>query len=174
MMWYGAKVPLPRSIENHRKEEKRMNPDSTKPPYLVFCAAVALALSLGACGDKPPAETATAKIDSAADVAARQAQQAAAAAKQKAEEEKQKASAAAKAGADQEAADKALAARVKAAIVATPGLKNMAMDVRSSGGAVTLYGTADSDAQRRQAEKAAAGVPGVSSVKNELLLVRGS
>jgi hyperosmotically inducible periplasmic protein len=163
-MLYRAKLPARRLIGIYWKEEKRMNPDSTKPPCLAFFAAVALALSLGACGDKPPAPAASAKIDSAANAAAPQTQAA----------PQQKADAAAKAGADKEAADKALAAKVKAAILATPGLKNMAMDVRSSGGAVTLYGTADNDAQRRQAEKAAAGVPGVSSVKNELLLVRGS
>ena len=154
-----------------------MKLDTRKPGYRLFCAAAtaALALSLAACGDKPPAETATAKIESAADVAARQAQQAAAAAeKKKAEAEKQKADPAKQAADAKAAADSALAARVKAAIVATPGLKNLAMDVRSSGGAVTLFGTADTDAQRRQAEQAAAAVPGVSSVKNELLLVRGS
>ena len=63
---------------------------------------------------------------------------------------------------------------MKAALLATPGLKNLAMDVRSSGGAVTLFGTADNNAQRRQAEKVAAGVPGVKSVKDELKIVRGS
>jgi len=154
-----------------------MNHFCRKPDYRAICAAAAaaLALSLAACGDKPPADTATAKIESAADVAARQAQQAAAAAeKKKAEAEKQKADPAKQAADAKAAADSALAARVKAAIVATPGLKNLAMDVRSSGGAVTLFGTADTDAQRRQAEQAAAAVPGVSSVKNELLLVRGS
>jgi len=160
-----------------------MKLDNSKPAYRLFCAAAtaALALSLAACGDKPPAETATAKIESAADVAARQAQQAAAAEKQKAaaetqkaEEERQKADAAKKAADEKKAADTALAEKVKAAIVATPGLKNMAMDARSSDGEVTLFGTADSEAQRRQAQKVAAGVPGVKSVKDELKIVRGS
>ena len=67
-----------------------------------------------------------------------------------------------------------MAEKVKAAIVATPGLKGMAVDARSSGGEVTLFGTADSEAQRRQAQKVAAGVPGVKSVKDELKIVRGS
>lgn len=154
-----------------------MKLDIRKPGYRLFCAAAAaaLALSLAACGDKPPAETATAKIDSAADVAARQAQQAAAAAeKQKAEEAQQKSDAAKKAADEKKAADTALAEKVKAAIVATPGLKSMAMDVRSSDGEVTLFGTADSEAQRRQAQKVAAGVEGVISVKDELKIVRGS
>lgn len=154
-----------------------MKLDIRKPGYRLFCAAAAaaLALSLAACGDKPPAETATAKIESAADVAARQAQQAAAAAeKQKAEEAQQKSDAAKKAADEKKAADTALAEKVKAAIVATPGLKSMAMDVRSSDGEVTLFGTADSEAQRRQAQKVAAGVEGVISVKDELKIVRGS
>ncbi len=150
-----------------------MNLDYRKPSYRVFCAAVAaaLALSLAACGDKPPAETATAKSESAADVAARQAKQAAAAA---AEEAKKKADAAKKAADEKTAADTAFADKVKAALVATPGLKNLAMDVRASDGEVTLFGTVDTNAQRRKAEKVTAGVPGVKSVKNELQIVRGS
>ncbi len=141
-----------------------------KPSYRLLCAGVAaaLGLSLAACGEKPAAETATAKIESAADVAARQAKQAAAAAEQKAADQ-------AKQAADAKAAaDSALAAKVKAAIMAAPGLKDMAMDVRSADGKVTLFGNADNEAQRRQAEKVAAGVPGVKSVKDELLIVKGS
>ena len=147
-----------------------MNLDCRKLGYRVFCAAAAaaLALSLAACGEKPSPETATAKIEGAADVAARQATQAVAAA------EKKKTDAANKAAGEKAAADTALAAKVKAALVATPGLKNLAMDVRASDGEVTLFGTADSNAQRRQAEKVAAGVPGVKSVKDELKIVRGS
>ncbi len=157
-----------------------MNLAQMQPPYRLFCAATAalLALSLAACGDKPAAETVTAKIESAAEVVARQAQQAqqaaAAAQKQQAAEEQQKAEAAKNASDEKSAADTALASKVKAAIVATPGLKDMAMDVRSSEGGVTLFGTADNNAQRGKAEKVAAGVPGVKSVKNELRIVRGS
>jgi len=154
-----------------------MKPDFSQPRHQVHCAVAmaALAMSLAACGEKPPAETAAAKIESAADVAAREAKQTAAAAeKKKAEEEKQKAGAAKQAADEKAAADSALAGKVKAAIVATPGLKDLALDVRSSDGAVTLFGTVDTDAQRRQAEKVAAGVPGVKSVKDELKIVKGS
>jgi osmotically-inducible protein OsmY len=146
-----------------------------KPGYRAICAAAAaaLTLSLAACGDKPTAETP--KFESAADVVARQAQQAAAAAEKKKAEEQKRAPDPAKQAADAKAAeDSALAAKVKAAIMAIPALKSMAMDVRASGGAVTLFGTADTEAQRRQAEKVAAGVPGVTSVKDELKIVRGS
>lgn len=154
-----------------------MNLDYRKPSYRMFCAAVAAALSLpfAACGEKPPAATATAKIESAADVTAREAKQATAAAeKKKAEEAARKADVAKKAAEDKAAADTAQAAKVKAALVATPGLKNLALDVRSSGAEVALFGTVDSKAQRRKAEKVAAQVPGVKSVKNELKIVKGS
>lgn len=154
-----------------------MNQDHRNPACRAFCAALAaaLVLSLAACGEKPPADTATAKIESATEVAARQAKAAAAAAeKQKAEAQKAQAEAAKKAADEKTAADKALAEKVKAALVATPGLKDLGFDVRSANGDVTLFGTADTQAQRRKAEKVAAGVPGVHSVTDELQIVRGS
>lgn len=154
-----------------------MNMDYRKASHRAFCAAATavLVLSLAACGEKPPAAAASAKIESAAEVAARQAKQAASAAEQKqAAEQKMQADAAKQAADEKAAADSALADKVKAAIVATPGLKHMAMDVRSSDGGVTLYGTADTKSQRLKAEKVAAGVPGVKSVKDELLIVKGS
>ena len=156
-----------------------MNRDYRKPGYRVFCAGVAaaLALSLAACGEKqkPVAGTATAKVESAADAAARQAKQAAAAAEQKkAEEQKAQAEAATKAADEKAAADSALAGKVKSALAATPGLKNLGVDVSASDGDVTLFGTADNDAQRHKAEKVAAGVPGVKSVKDALQIVQGS
>lgn len=143
-----------------------MNLKFARPNCRLPCVVLAAALSLAACGEKPPAETVIAKMETAAEIAARQAKQAAAEQK-KAEEAKPKTD-------PKAAADGALAAKVKAAILAAPGLKNMAMDVRAADGNVGLFGTADNDAQRRQAEKVAAGVAGVKSVKNELHIVRGS
>ena len=152
-----------------------MRPEKERTRLHFVAAAAALVVSLVACGDKPPPETATAKIESAADVAARQEKQVAAEAeKKKAEETRQKADAAKMAADAKAAADQSLAAKVKDAIHAQPKLKMMAMDVRVSDGEVTLYGTADSEALRAQAQKIAAGVPGVKSVKNELKIVRGS
>ncbi len=150
-----------------------MNRDYRKPSYRVFCTAAVLALSLAACGNKPPATSA--KVEGAAETAARQAQQAAAAAAQKkAEEQKAQADAAKKAADEKAAADSALAGKVKSALAAAPGLKKLELDVRASDGEVTLFGTADTNAQRHKAEKAAAAVPGVTSVKDALQLGQGS
>lgn len=74
---------------------------------------------------------------------------------------------AAAANADQTAA-------VRAAFAADPRLKSFAIDVRAEDGTVELFGTVDSKSSREQAEKIAAGVAGVKSVKNHLILVSGS
>jgi osmotically-inducible protein OsmY len=142
-----------------------MNLDYRKLGARVFgvAASAALALSLAACGDKPAAAPAAAKMASTAEAAPGN-----------------KMTEASKPGAPKNAADAkpdadaVLSGKVKAAIYAAPGLNNMPMDVRSSEGRVTLFGTADDDAQRSEAEKVAARVPGVKSVKNELLILRGS
>jgi osmotically-inducible protein OsmY len=70
--------------------------------------------------------------------------------------------------------DSALAAKVKSALGADPVVRLLAIDATSSGGVVTLYGTADTRAHREVAAKVASGVPGVKSVKNELVIVAGS
>lgn len=70
--------------------------------------------------------------------------------------------------------DAAVAARVKAALSAEPALRSLTVDVKSSDGIVTLYGTADSPANSHQAAMVALNVEGVRSVKNEMVVVRGS
>ena len=70
--------------------------------------------------------------------------------------------------------NKALAGKVKSALVADPVLKMLAIDAGASDGVVTLYGTADNKKNRDKAGKVASGVPGVRSVKNELVIVAGS
>ena len=70
--------------------------------------------------------------------------------------------------------DAALAARVKAALRAEPALKASTVDIGSSGGVVTLYGTADTRANREIAAQVAANVPGVTSVRNQMVIVSGS
>jgi osmotically-inducible protein OsmY len=67
-----------------------------------------------------------------------------------------------------------LEARVKAALSADPALRSVTVDVKSADGIVTLYGTADSPANSHQAAMVALNVEGVRSVKNEMVVVRGS
>ena len=70
--------------------------------------------------------------------------------------------------------DIVLEARVKAALSADPALRSVTVDVKSADGIVTLYGTADSPANSHQAAMVALNVEGVRSVKNEMVVVRGS
>ncbi|HYS51897.1 MAG TPA: BON domain-containing protein [Burkholderiales bacterium] len=70
--------------------------------------------------------------------------------------------------------NKLLTNKIKAALGADPALKVLAIDASVSDGAVTLYGTANNRALREKAAKVVSGVPGVKSVKNELVIVAGS
>jgi osmotically-inducible protein OsmY len=70
--------------------------------------------------------------------------------------------------------NKVLASKIKSALGADPALKFLAIDAVASDGAVTLYGTANNRALREKAAKVVSGVPGVKSVKNELVIVAGS
>ena len=70
--------------------------------------------------------------------------------------------------------NKELAGKVKSALGADPALKMLAIDAGASDGVVTLYGTANNKKNRDKAGKVASGVPGVKSVKNELVIVAGS
>jgi hyperosmotically inducible protein len=72
------------------------------------------------------------------------------------------------------ATDAALEARVKAALSAEPDLRSVTVDVKSADGVVTLYGTADSSKKSHQAAMVAMNVEGVRSVRNEMVVVRGS
>jgi hyperosmotically inducible periplasmic protein len=67
-----------------------------------------------------------------------------------------------------------LAGKVKSALRAAPGLGDLAVDVVAADGAVTLFGTADTRNNIEQAGKVASGVPGVKSVQNKIVVVRGS
>lgn len=75
---------------------------------------------------------------------------------------------------DASAPDAVLEARVRAALSAEPGLRSVTVDVKSAEGVVTLYGTADSPAKSHQAAMVALNVDGVRSVRNEMVIVRGS
>jgi outer membrane biosynthesis protein TonB len=70
--------------------------------------------------------------------------------------------------------DKALAAKVHDALSAALGSLADGIDVTASGGKVTLWGTVPEKAKRSQAVRAAAGVSGVKSVKDNMAVVAGS
>lgn len=77
-----------------------------------------------------------------------------------------------KEGAGSEAVDKlddaAITAKVKTALADHHGTSALRTDVDTKDGAVTLKGTADSEAQKTLAEKVARKVHGVRSVTNDL------
>jgi hypothetical protein len=68
----------------------------------------------------------------------------------------------------------ALAARVVAALRGDPAVGTLGIDVASTDGAITLFGTAPTAGDREQAARVAAGVEGVRSVLNNLVIVAGS
>jgi osmotically-inducible protein OsmY len=142
-----------------------MNPNIRARRVLPTLAAAAAALSLGACDkieslwkSEPPAQAqqAPAKIEMAksnpVEVAPKPVEPAPPAVDE----------------------NKELAGKVKSALGADPALKMLAIDAGASDGVVTLYGTANNKKNRDRAGKVASGVPGVKSVKNELVIVAGS
>jgi hyperosmotically inducible protein len=74
----------------------------------------------------------------------------------------------------QPSADELLAERVKKALLETRKVDGQGVGVRVENGAVTLYGTASSASDRRRIEEFVAGLEGVRSVVNKLVIVRGS
>jgi hypothetical protein len=142
--------------------ERDMNLNVRTQRVLPVLAAAAAALSLGACDkieslwkSEPPAQ-APAKIETA---------------KSNPVEVAPKPIEPAPPAVDE---NKELAGKVKSALGADPALKMLAIDAGASDGVVTLYGTANNKKNRDKAAKVASGVPGVKSVKNELVIVAGS
>ena len=70
--------------------------------------------------------------------------------------------------------DKALAAKVHDALRGSLGSLADGIDVTASGGTVTLWGTVPEAAKRHVAVRAATGVAGVKSVKDNMAIVAGS
>ena len=117
-----------------------------------------VAAGLAACGDEPP----VAKAGKGGDQAMSQAPQPSAAPK------------AAEPAAPKVDENAALAARVIAALRRDPAVGKLGIDVVSAEGAVTLFGTAPTVGERERAARVAAGVDGVRSVMNNLVIVVGS
>ncbi len=64
--------------------------------------------------------------------------------------------------------DSAVTARVKTALIKTPGVKASEIDVHTYHGGVTLDGVVDNEQMLRRAEKVARDTPGVTSVRSTL------
>ena len=67
-----------------------------------------------------------------------------------------------------------LAARVKNALENEAKIQGAGIDVSADNGKVTLWGTTATDAERKRAAQVASKVAGVTSVENNLKVVRGS
>lgn len=131
---------------------------------LSFAIAGALMLALAACDRQPGAGNPAKGFDNLVDNAGR-------------DRESAPAPAPGPQGMNQSggsAPDAVLEARVKAALSAESDLRSLTVDVKSTDGVVTLYGTADTPAKSHRAAMVALGVDGVRSVRNEMVVVRGS
>jgi osmotically-inducible protein OsmY len=145
----------------------------TRRALQIAVASVFVALNLAACDQKPSAEKVGKDIDRAVDKAGQQVEQAASAAEKKFEQAKD---AAGKTMTETGKAidDASVTAKVKSALIAEPGLKALAIEVDTSGGVVTLHGTANTPESRAKATQVASNVEGVKSVKNNLIIVKGT
>ena len=129
---------------------------------LTLAAAGALAFMLNACDSKPSSDNPARSFESLVENAGR--------------DSGPKAPAAGTPGAPSPSmsSDAALAAKVKAALSREPALRSITVAVNAADGVVTLTGTADTPAKSDQAAMVALKVEGVQSVKNEMVVVKGS
>lgn len=70
--------------------------------------------------------------------------------------------------------DTAITARVKAALIAEPGLKSMAINVETKDGTVTLSGNVDNGDLRDKAKQLASSTAGVKGVIDNLTIKTAS
>jgi osmotically-inducible protein OsmY len=73
-----------------------------------------------------------------------------------------------------QAADAELSKKVKSALTTAPDINMGGLEVASSDGVVTLYGTVDASVEKDRAAMHAMEVDGVRSVVNNLVVVKGS
>jgi len=141
-----------------------MNPNAMTHPCrtLALAAAGALALTLAACDSKPAADNPARTFESHLENAGR------------ASGPNTPVAGTTGAASSLMSGDSALAAKVKAALSKDPGLRSIQVDVNAANGVVTLSGTTDTPAKSDQAARVALQVDGVQSVKNEMVVVRGS
>ena len=125
--------------------------------------AVLLAAGLAACNKQPgPAETAGKAIDQTAADAGKKIGETAEKMGDKMSAQGEKTAAAID--------DATITTKVKAAILAEPGLKTLQIGVETVDGVVTLSGSVDSQANSEQAKTVANAVSGVRGVDNKLVV----
>jgi hyperosmotically inducible periplasmic protein len=119
-----------------------------RPSALLIALAAGTLLTVG-CDQRAPAGSTQAKMDQAAN----------------------KVGTAITDAADKTAAatdDAAITAKVKAALLAEPGLKSTAINVDTSGANVTLSGSVDTSDMRDRAKQVASSTSGVKSVVDQM------
>jgi len=124
--------------------------------FLLAGAAMILTVGLVACDKKHPAETAGRSIDQTAEKAGDKVDEAST----KLVEQSDKAGEALD--------DAAITAKVKAAILAEPGLRVLQINVDTTKGVTTLSGSVDSQQSSDRAKEIAGAVVGVKGVENRL------
>lgn len=125
---------------------------------LVIGASMIFTVGLAACDKKGPAETAGESIDQAAEKAGDKMGEAV----NKLDEQSEKAGEAID--------DAAITAKVKAVILAEPGLGVLQISVDTVQGVTTLSGTVDSQQNSDRAKDIASAVAGVKGVENQLVV----
>lgn len=145
----------------------------------LLAGAVAAALSLAACGDNRNDTPATSRVDapvtsSSTTPADRTTADASAAANRAGTAMDNAANRVEKAGdtAASKAGDAATTAKVKARLMAEPGIDSLQIDVDTSNGRVTLKGEVDTPEHRARAKELAGSIEGVSGVTDQLSLKR--
>jgi osmotically-inducible protein OsmY len=121
---------------------------TNRPSILLVALAAGTLLTVG-CDQRAPAGSATAKMDRAADKI-----------------ENKVSNAADKTATVTE--DAAITAKVKAAILAEPGLKTLQINVDTNGATVTLSGSVDNADLRERAKQIASSTSGVKGVVDQL------
>ena len=147
--------------------------DLRTPRNTLLVGAIAAALSLAGCGDaRNDSPTKTSRADTPATSSAtptdRMTADASAAANRAANKvEKAGETVAAKAD------DAATTAKVKARLMAEPGIDSLQIDVDTSAGRVTLTGEVDTPQNKARAKELASSIEGVTGVVDRLSMKRG-
>lgn len=135
----------------------------------MIAASLLLVLGLGACDKPGPGERAGKKLDEAASDVGKKMNDTAERVDKTVSGQGDAAGDAAALALD----DTEITARVKAAILAEPGLRSLQISVETHGGIVTLTGSVDSPATFDKVAAMALAVKGVKDVRNELVVVSG-